>query len=187
MGCLRSAFLYKYLCMYVCMCACTCVLYACLSIVVHLFSECNITLIQWPLEESINIRWLIALVKTLYEWLHSTHIIVYQYNINVCLYCIVDPTPSCELYQGKICYARGVIGKDYVFVDSRNNGGRVMDQAFWEDALRNFNESVVNTVRSEGAPQSCVDEILSLMCFNTFPACDYGHPDSRPRQVCIYH
>ena len=112
---------------------------------------------------------------------------MYQYNINVCLYCVVDPTPSCELYQGTICYARGVIGKDYVFVDSRNDGGQVMSQASWENALRNFNVSLINTVISEGAPQSCVDEILSLMCFDTFPACDYGHNVSRPRQVCIYH
>ena len=82
------------------------------------------------------------------------------------------------LYTGNVCYARGVIGKDYVFVNPDN-------QQKLENALVSFKSSVENTVANEGVPQSCVDEILSLTCFNLFPACDYGHPVSRPRQVRI--
>ena len=79
------------------------------------------------------------------------------------------------LYTGNICYARGIIGKDYVFVNPNS-------QQKLENALVSFKSDLSNT---EGIPQSCVDEILSLICFITFPACDYGHPVSRPRQVCI--
>ena len=72
-----------------------------------------------------------------------------------------------------------------MFVDLRDDGSQVTDQAYWENVLHNFNASLTNTVESRGAPKSCVDEILSLTCFNTFPACDYGHSVSRPRQVSI--
>ena len=70
-----------------------------------------------------------------------------------------------------------------MFVDSRDDGIRVTDQEYWENALHSFIVSLTRTVESRGAPSFCVDEILSLMCFDTFPACDYGHSVSRPRQV----
>jgi len=96
-----------------------------------------------------------------------------------------DPKPSCELYTGDVCYARGVIGKDYVFINTTQIGSTVTDQAYWENAMVNFNASLETTVQSEGAPQSCVDEILSLLCFYTFPVCDYNSKTSVPRQVHI--
>ena len=95
-----------------------------------------------------------------------------------------DPKPSCELYTGDVCYAKGVIGKDYVFINTTQIGSTVTDQAYWENAMMNFKSSLENTVRSEGAPQSCVDDILSLLCFHTFPVCDYNSKTSVPRQVC---
>ena len=96
---------------------------------------------------------------------------------------ILAPKPSCELYNGKICFAKGVIGKDYVFVNTTDND---RDQMFWETALIGFNSSLVNTVQRQDADESCLDKILSLMCFYTFPACDYGNNVSTPRKVCMY-
>ena len=65
-----------------------------------------------------------------------------------------------------------------------NSTSESANQAFWENALVSFNTSLVNTVRSQGAASSCVEEILSLMCFHVFPVCDYDSSVSRPRQVC---
>ena len=72
---------------------------------------------------------------------------------------------------------------DYVYVNSTIDNP---NQASWENALLTFNTSLVNTIGSLGASQfaSCMDEMLSLVCFNVFPVCDYSSSAvSRPRQV----
>ena len=99
------------------------------------------------------------------------------------LFVLSDPKPSCELYTGSVCYARGVIGKDYVFINNTQIDSTLTDQAYWEDAMVNFKSSLETTVQSAGAPQSCVDDMLSLLCFHTFPVCDYSSNTSVPRQV----
>ena len=72
-----------------------------------------------------------------------------------------------------------------MYVDSTSDNP---NQASWEEALRAFNTSLVNTVRSMGPSEfaSCLDEMLSLMCLHVFPVCDYSSAVSRPRQVRIY-
>ena len=97
------------------------------------------------------------------------------------LFDLSDPEPSCELYTGSVCYARGVIGKDYVFINNTQISST--DQAYWEDAMVNFKSSLETSVQSAGAPQSCVDDMLSLLCFHIFPVCDYSSNTSVPRQV----
>ena len=94
------------------------------------------------------------------------------------------PAPSCELYTGNVCYARGVIGKDYVFIKAGQSEGTVANQAYYEGAMVNFNSSLETIVSRNGAPSFCVDDILSLLCFHTFPVCDYNSNTSVPRQVC---
>jgi len=96
------------------------------------------------------------------------------------------PKPSCELYTGDVCYARGVIGKDYVFINTIRLGLIIADQAYWENAMLDFKSSLEATVKRESVPQSCVDDILSLLCFHTFPVCDYSNNTSVPRQVWHY-
>ena len=75
-----------------------------------------------------------------------------------------------------------MIGKDYIFVNSMTES---TNQMFYENALIGFRDTLENTISEHRAPQSCMDEILTLMCFNIFPACDYGYNVSTPRQVSM--
>ena len=119
-----------------------------------------------------------------------------QYFISLCFngtcgllqsqFCLFPPgpEPSCELYTGSVCYAKGVIGKDYVFINTGLSGNTVTNQAYYEGAMMNFKSSLEATVSRNRAPSFCVDDILSLLCFHTFAVCDYNSETSVPRQVC---
>ena len=95
----------------------------------------------------------------------------------------VDSPGSCELYHNEssdaVCYRFGSIGRDYVFVN--NSAGNSIDSS--NVNMVNFLDTLRMKDESGDFPPDCVDLIFELMCYNTFPLCDYGSDTPRPRQV----
>ena len=95
-----------------------------------------------------------------------------------------DKSPSCELYHNTsdgICFSYGSIGNNYVFI---NNSVNIKDLNY---NLEKFNKALYKTYELVESvfPVECIDLIFGLMCYNSFPLCDYNSSAPVPRKVSM--
>ena len=75
-----------------------------------------------------------------------------------------------------MCYKYGSIGRDYVFL---NNS---VDTT---DGLNRKLSGLLTVLQDKASNDSsdCVDIILSILCYDSFPLCDYSSSTPVPRKV----
>ena len=70
---------------------------------------------------------------------------------------------------------------DYVFIDNSVDNMKALNSK-----LGSFNGILHDRIRTGSFPSECVDIILGLTCYNSFPLCDYSSETPQPRKVCSY-
>ena len=115
----------------------------------------------------------------------------------------VECSASCELYHNgsDICFRYGSIGNDYVYVnhsvdtiDSLNSKLVDLNNTLYShinsiseiSSTSEMNSALEMNITLEiDSALECVETILSLMCYNSFPLCDYSFNAPQPRKVCV--
>jgi len=99
---------------------------------------------------------------------------IFDYDIYILC---IDAAPTCELYNGSVCFGLGAIGNDYIYVNNSDANQRELDSR-----LLSLNTTLHNRMIGD-MHHFCADMILTLMCHNSFPLCDHSSTTPIPRTV----
>ncbi len=97
-------------------------------------------------------------------------------TVNCSGFILFTAGPACEHYQGKLCFAKGMIGYDKVFINSSGQ----YNQADYEDSM----ERLLPTF--DEYTEQCRKLFHQLLCATNFASCDLSKTTPTPIRVSMY-